>query len=87
MRAGNMFLKISRPDAYGIAAAVVLAASMFLVDVAPQWYLTATWLFVGALAGAAVFFGLRKGGNLRSVGFALAVLILLFGIFAFLATA
>jgi hypothetical protein len=82
-----MFLKISRPDAYGIAAAVVLVASMFLLDVAPQWYLTATWLFVGALAGTAVFFGLRKGGDLNSVGFGLAVLILLFGIIAFLATA
>ena len=82
-----MLLRISRSDAYGVAAAVVLAASMFLLDVAPQWYLTTTWLFVGALAGAAVFFGLRKGGDLRSVGLALAVLILLFGIFAFLASA
>ena len=80
-------MRIDRSDAYGIAAAVVLAASMFLLDVAPQWYLTVTWLFVGTLAGAAVFFGLRKGGNLSSVGFALAVLILLFGIFGFLASA
>ena len=87
MRAGNKFLRISRSDAYGTAAAVVLAASMFLLDVAPRWYLATTWLFVEALASAAVLFGLRKGGNLRSVGFALAVLILLFGIFAFLASA
>jgi hypothetical protein len=79
--------EICRSDAYGIAAAVVLAASMFLPEATPQWYLTATWLFVGALAGASVFFGLRKGGDLGSVGFALAVLILLFGIFAFLASA
>jgi hypothetical protein len=79
--------RISRSDAYGIAAAVVLAGSMFVPEATPQWHLTATWLFVGELAGTAVFFGLRKGGDLNSVGFGLAVLILIFGILALLASA
>jgi len=79
--------RICRSDGYGIAGALVLLASMFLPEATPQWYLTTTWVFVGALAGAAVFFGLRKGGNDRSVGFTLAVLMILGGIFLFLATA
>jgi len=79
--------RICRSDGYGIAGTVVLLVSMFLPEATPQWYLTTTWVFAGALAGAAVFFGLRKGGNDRSLGFALAVLMILGGIFLLLATA
>jgi hypothetical protein len=73
--------KIRRCDAYGITGTVVFLASIFLPETTPQWYLTNTWLFVGALAGAAVFFGVREGRTDCSVGFAFAVLIILLGIY------
>jgi hypothetical protein len=77
-------IKIRRSDAYGVAGAVVLLSTMFLPESTPQWYSTLTWLLIGGLAGAALFFDQREGGTGRSVGFALAVLIMLFGILVLL---
>ena len=74
-------LKIRRCDAYGIVSAVVLLATAFLPDRTPQWYFTLSWLLSGGLAGAALFFGQREGGTGRSIGFALALLVMLFGVY------